>query len=75
MKYYTVETIPSTLEYKIRVYKEDNTEKFSAVIPAGIVTGYCRCLEDLGYMSASFLKAEEQARNFRDGLADSLGFY
>ena len=72
MKYYTIENISGTFENKIRIYN-NGIEEFCNTVPVNLTIGYCRCLEDLGYMSEHFLMAEQQARNFRDGLAESLG--
>lgn len=70
MKYYIIESIPNALETKVRVFRANGVEEFCTFVPIDLLIGYCRCLEDFGYMSESFLKTEQKAHNFHEGLED-----
>lgn len=74
MKYYTIERAYTGYS-KIRVFKENGVEAYYTIQNDCNVEDYCNYLEGLGCVSESFLKSEQQARNFRDGLADSFGRY
>ncbi len=53
MKYYTIEMIPHTLAYEVTVFNSNGTAELSNYIHANLVEGYCRCLDDLGYVCPS----------------------
>jgi hypothetical protein len=72
MGHYVVEHVPTTLESKIRVFSEDNKEKFSTIIHSNLLMGYCRCLEDLGYAGVAPIDARHPKPNW---IPDDLGVW
>ena len=81
MKCYSIEQADNDFS-KIIIYRENvdseypnNIVDFCAYEYNCNVQGYCHCLHNFGYVNISILKAEQQSRNFRDGLADSFGRY
>ena len=57
MKYYSLEMVSNTLNCKVRIFN-NSIEELSATISVSLLAGYCRCLEDFGYVPGHTLKMD-----------------